>query len=50
MSSLIKLLVVWSYSDTRRDLEQKTHDVLKMDNALKERQGELQQRAMLVQS
>lgn len=37
------------YSDTKRELEERTHEVLDMDNALKERQGELQQRANLVQ-
>lgn len=36
-------------SDTRRELEERTHEVLDMDTALKERQGELQQRAKLVQ-
>lgn len=30
-------------------MEERTHEVLDMDNALKERQGELQQRANLVQ-
>lgn len=40
---------VWFHSDTRRELEERTHEVLDMDNALKERQRELQQRANLVQ-
>lgn len=38
------------HSDTKRELEERTHEVLDMENALKERQGELQQRANLVQS
>lgn len=42
-------MCVWFHSDTRRELEERTHEVLDMDNALKERQGELQQRANLVQ-
>lgn len=37
------------HSETQRELEERTHEVLDMDNALKERQGELQQRAQLVQ-
>lgn len=40
---------VWLNSETQRELEERTHEVLDMDNALKERQGELQQRAQLVQ-
>lgn len=35
-------------SETSRELEERTHEVLDMDTALKERQGELQQRATLV--
>ncbi len=42
-------LCVWLHSETQRDLEERTHEVLDMDSALKERQGELQQRANLVQ-
>lgn len=40
---------VWFNSETRRELEERTHEVLDMDSALKERQGELQQRAKVVQ-
>lgn len=42
-------MCVWLHSETQRELEERTHEVLDMDNALKERQGELQQRAQLVQ-
>uniref|UniRef100_A0A3Q4M603 Coiled-coil domain containing 18 n=1 Tax=Neolamprologus brichardi TaxID=32507 RepID=A0A3Q4M603_NEOBR len=34
--------------ETQRELEERTHEVLDMDNALRERQGELQQRAKLL--
>lgn len=41
-------MCVWLHSETQRELEDRTHEVLDMDNALKERQGELQKRAQLV--
>lgn len=43
------VVCVWLHSETQRELEERTHEVLDMDSALKERQGELQQRANLVQ-
>ncbi len=36
------------YRESQRELEEKNHEVLDLDGALKERQGELQQRAQLV--
>lgn len=34
--------------ESKRELEERNNEVLDMDTALKERQGELQQRAQLV--
>lgn len=48
-SSIIDFYFFGSDSETQKELEERTHEVLDMDNALKERQGELQQRAQLVQ-
>lgn len=36
------------YRESQRELEERNHEVLDLDSALKERQGELQQRAQLV--
>lgn len=36
------------YRESQRELDEKNHEVLDLDGALKERQGELQQRAQLV--
>ena len=44
----IRLCVSMCVRDTKRELEERTHEVLDMDSALKERQGELQQRAQVV--
>lgn len=41
-------IFVCVYRESQRELEEKNHEVLDLDSALKERQGELQQRAQLV--
>lgn len=41
-------IFVCVYRESQRELEEKNREVLDLDSALKERQGELQQRAQLV--
>jgi len=48
-----KILIVISFigcvsRESQRELEERNNEVLDLDTALKERQGELQQRAQLV--